>query len=57
MGKITEACDAALKKYGVGSCGLHGLNGTINVHLYCQANQYFWKFQTQLSIHMGLQLP
>lgn len=36
-GQITEACNTALKKYGVGSCGPRGFYGTIDVHLDCEA--------------------
>uniref|UniRef100_A0A0C9S9D0 serine C-palmitoyltransferase n=1 Tax=Wollemia nobilis TaxID=56998 RepID=A0A0C9S9D0_9CONI len=35
--RIIEKCDAALKKYGVGSCGPRGFYGTIDVHLDCEA--------------------
>lgn len=35
--KIIEACEASVKKYGVGSCGPRGFYGTIDVHLDCEA--------------------
>ncbi|KAJ7540676.1 hypothetical protein O6H91_10G026200 [Diphasiastrum complanatum] len=35
--KIKEACNAALEKYGVGSCGPRGFYGTIDVHLDLEA--------------------
>ncbi|GLJ15318.1 hypothetical protein SUGI_0251140 [Cryptomeria japonica] len=35
--KITEACNASIKKYGVGTSGPRGFYGTMDVHLDCKA--------------------
>ena len=38
---VQEACQAAIKKYGVGSCGPRAFYGTFDVHLELEANTPF----------------